>query len=119
MIEEIIDNSTGKLDISMSEEGWYYTTKLREWMFQNVYVDSPAKLEEGKASRIVKELFEYYIEILTPSCDKNKAQRIICDYISGMTDTYAIEKYKETFIPNQMTTKTTDDYLFRLAKIID
>lgn len=119
MIEEIIDNSMGKPNISMSEEGWFYTTKLREWMFQNVYTNSPAKLEEGKASRIIRELFEYYVELLTPSCNKDKAQRIACDYISGMTDTYAIEKFKEHFIPNQMITKTTDDYLFRLAKIID
>lgn len=119
MIEEIITNSVGKSNISMSEEGWHYTTQLREWMFKNVYVDSPAKMEEGKAKKIVEELFNYYMETLSSSCDKDKALRIVCDYISGMTDRYAIEKFKENFIPNQMVTKTTDDYLFRLAKIID
>lgn len=118
MIEEIISNSIGKPSISMSEEGWHYTTQLREWMFKNVYTDSPAKAEEGKARRIVKELFHHYIEVLAPHCDKDKVQRIVCDYISGMTDRYAIQKYEETFIPNQMVTKTTDDYLFRLVKII-
>lgn len=119
MIEEIIVNSIGKPSISMSEEGWHYTTQLREWMFKNVYTDSPAKSEEGKASRIVKELFYHYIEFLAPHCDKDKVQRIVCDYISGMTDRYAIQKYEEIFIPNQMVTKTTDDYLFRLVKIIN
>ena len=34
----------------MSEEAWGYTTKLRDWMFHNVYIDSPAKLEEKKGS---------------------------------------------------------------------
>lgn len=119
MIEEIIDNSIGKPIISMSEEGWHYTTKLREWMFQNVYVDSPAKLEEGKASNIVRELFNYYIELLSKNCDREKAQIVACDYISGMTDRYAIEKFKENFIPSPMVTKTNDDYLFRLAKMIN
>ena len=119
MIEEIVENSIGKTKISMSEEGWHYTTKLREWMFQNVYVDSPAKLEEVKAREIIKWLFEYYVELLSKSTDREKALRIVCDYISGMTDRYAIEKFKEHFIPNPMITKATDDYLFRLAKIID
>lgn len=119
MIEEIIDNSIKKPFISMSEEGWFYTTKLREWMFQNVYVDSPAKLEEGKAREIIKWLFEYYVELLTRNCDKDRALRIVCDYISGMTDRYAIEKFKQNFIPNPMITKTGDDYLFKLLKIIN
>lgn len=119
MIEEIIDNSIGKANIAMSEEGWHYTTQLREWMFKNVYVDSPAKLEEVKARGIVKDLFNYYVDILSKSCDEEKTFRIVCDYISGMTDHYAIEKFKENFIPNQMITKTNDDYIFRLAKIIN
>lgn len=119
MIEEIIDNSMGKPIISMSEEGWFYTTKLREWMFQNVYVDSPAKMEEGKAREIIRQLFEYYVALLTPNCDKAKVLRIVCDYISGMTDRYAIEKFKQHFIPSPMITKTGDDYLFKLLKIIN
>lgn len=119
MIEEIIDNSMGKPVISMSEEGWHYTTQLREWMFKNVYVDSPAKLEEGKASKIIKELFNYYTDLLSKNCDMEKAQIVACDYVSGMTDRYAIEKFKENFIPSPMVTKTNDDYLFRLAKMIN
>lgn len=118
MIEEIVQNSIRKPLISMSEEAWYYTTKLRDWMFQNVYVDSPAKLEEGKAREIIKWLFEYYVKFLTPNCGKEKAQRIVCDYISGMTDRYAIEKFKENFIPSPMISKTNDDYLFKLANMI-
>jgi len=119
MIEEIIANSTGKPQITMSEEGWAHTTELREWMFQNVYTNSPAKLEENKAKRIIRELFGYYVEVLTPNCDKDKTQRIVCDYISGMTDRYAIEKFKENFIPKPLVNTTNDDYLFRLAKLIN
>ena len=119
MIEEIVENSIGKPTVTMSEEGWAYTTKLRQWMFEHVYIDSPAKLEEGKAKKIIKELFNYYVELLTPMCNEEKTQRIVCDYISGMTDRYAIEKFKELFIPEPMIHKTNDDYLFRLAKLIN
>lgn len=119
MIEEIIANSIGKPTVAMSVEGWHHTTKLREWMFKNVYENSPAQLEEKKAKEIVKWLFAYYVELLTPKCDKDKVLRIVCDYISGMTDRYAIEKFQEHFIPSPMVTKSSDDYLFKLAKIID
>ena len=57
MINEIITNSIDKPNVAMSDEGWYYTTKLRQWMFDNVYMDSPAKLEEQKARNVIKELF--------------------------------------------------------------
>lgn len=119
MIEEIVSNSTQKSQVTMSEEGWHYTTKLREWMFENVYADaSPAKMEEIKAKNIVKELFYHYLELLSKSCTQEQAKIIVCDYISGMTDRYAIEKFKENFIPSPMITKTSDEYLFKLAKII-
>lgn len=119
MILEVIKNSIGKPKISMSEEGWYYTTKLREWMFENVYIDSPAKLEEKKASRLIKDLFYHYCELLKPICDENKIERVVTDYISGMTDRYAVEKYKENFIPLGLQCGAKEDYLYKLANVID
>lgn len=76
-------------------------------MFANVYKDSVAKVEEVKAKRMMRELFLYYdahVEEL-PSRYQNmiicgEAQdRVICDYISGMTDQYAITKFNEFFMP--------------------
>ena len=119
MINEIINNSIGKPNVSMSEEGWHYTTKLREWMFENVYIDSPAKLEEKKARNVIRELFFLYCDMLKNVCEESKIQRVVTDYISGMTDRYAVEKYQENFIPIGIKCGTKDDYLFKLAKIID
>ena len=119
MIMEIVSNSIGKEKISMSEEGWHYTTKLREWMFANVYIDSPAKLEERKARRVIKELFYHYCEMLKPICEENKIERVVTDYISGMTDRYAVERYKENFIPIGLKSGAREDYLFKLANIIE
>ena len=95
MIHEVVNNSLGKSNIAMSEEAWGYTTKLRDWMFQNVYIDSPAKQEEKKARRVIQELFYLYVEMLKPMCTQEKIVRIVTDYISGMTDNFAIEMYNE------------------------
>ena len=119
MINEVVFNSLDMPKVAMSEEGWYYTTKLREWMFENVYVDSPAKLEEKKARRVIKELFALYVDMLKPYCDESKIERIVTDYISGMTDRYAVEKFKENFIPRGFQSSTKDDYLFKLANMIN
>ena len=119
MINEIVSNSVGKPNVTMSEEGWYYTTKLREWMFQNVYIDSPAKLEEKKAKKVIRELFFHYCDMLKSVCDESKIERIVTDYISGMTDRYAVEKFKENFIPIGLHCGSKEDYLFKLAKLID
>ncbi|MBQ3640569.1 HD domain-containing protein, partial [bacterium] len=119
MITEIVTNSVGKPQVSMSEEGWHYTTKLRQWMFDNVYIDSPAKLEERKAKKVIRELFFHYCEMLKPVCDESKIERIVTDYISGMTDRYAVEKFKDNFIPIGLHCGTKEDYLFKLAKMAD
>lgn len=79
MINEIVSNSIGKPQVSMSEEGWHYTTKLRQWMFDNVYIDSPAKLEEKKARKVIRELFYLYTDMLKPMCEESKIERIVTD----------------------------------------
>ena len=86
-------------------------------MFDNVYIDSPAKQEEKKARRVIKELFLLYTEMLKPVCEESKIERIVTDYISGMTDRYAVEKYKEHFIPIGLHCGAKEDYLFKLAKV--
>ena len=116
MITEIVNNSLGKSEIAMSEEAWGYTTKLRSWMFEHVYNDeSMAKLEEKKARRVIKELFYHYCGVLKPICPSNKIVRVVTDYISGMTDRYAVERFKENFIPTGLKTSAREDYLFKLA----
>lgn len=118
MIHEVVNNSLGKSNIAMSEEAWGYTTKLRDWMFQNVYIDSPAKQEEKKARRVIQELFYLYVEMLKPMCPQEKIVRIVTDYISGMTDRYAVEKFKENFIPEGIKRGMGDEYLFKLVNAI-
>lgn len=113
MINDIIINSFDTPEISMSEEGWFYVKKLREWMFQHVYLDPVTKAEEKKARNIVKSLYEYYTEKLINCCPKDEIAQIVCDYISGMSDQYAIRRYLDLFIPKPLSDDTNDETLFK------
>lgn len=108
LIHNIIMNSMGKNDILMSEEIGGAMRELRQFMFQKVYKNPAAKGEEAKAERLLCELYQYYmehIEILPKLYQKmqqegEKGERVVCDYISGMTDQYAVAKYRDFFLPN-------------------
>ncbi|WP_427339566.1 deoxyguanosinetriphosphate triphosphohydrolase [Caloranaerobacter sp. DY30410] len=108
MIVDIIKNSYEKNDIKMSEEISYYTNKLRDFMFQNVYLNKKAKSEEDKAKFIIEQLYEYYnknFEKIPVEHRKHyetiqrTKEEIVCDYIAGMTDRYAIRVFKDIFVP--------------------
>lgn len=116
MIADVITNSMNQPKVTMSEEGWYYVTKLREWMFENVYLDPITKAEEKKARNIIKSLFEYYSEKLAAYYDQEDIPQLVTDYISGMSDQYAIRRYMDLFIPKPLAEASNDDALFRKVK---
>ncbi len=106
MIVNIIVQSMGKDKISMTAEFQNATDELRDFMFKTVYLDSIAKKEEVKAKNIIKELYTYLKN--TPEFLSEEASRmlvdydidrVVCDYIAGMTDRYAVRKFGEIFIP--------------------
>lgn len=79
---------------------------LRNFMFERVYKNPVAKGEESKARRILHQLYDYYIKYpeklppdFQPQLDFDGIERIVCDYIAGMSDKYAMYKYDELFIP--------------------
>jgi dGTPase len=96
-----------KNDICMSPEVADAMTGLRQYMFDNLYRGSVAKAEEAKAKELLRRLFQYYMEHVelmpeqfTRMMDEGVAQdRVVCDYIAGMTDQYAIAKFNEYFVP--------------------
>ena len=107
LIHDVIIESTDSPVIKMSPEIEEAMAELRKFMFANVYKDSVAKTEEVKAKRMIRELYEYYSFHFEELPDRYRAmedagesqERIICDYISGMTDQYCITKFNEYFMP--------------------
>lgn len=116
MIADVISNSMNQPKVSMSEEAWYYVTKLREWMFDHVYLDPITKAEEKKARNIIRSLYEYYSEKLAAYYDNEDIPQLVTDYISGMSDQYAIRRYMDLFIPKPLAEASNDDALFRKVK---
>ena len=79
---------------------------LKEFMFENVYTNPLAKGEETKAQQMLEFLFDYYLrdpDRLPADFQEIRAEegaeRAICDYIAGMTDPYAVEQFKQIYIP--------------------
>lgn len=107
LIHNIITNSMGKNDIIMSTEVAEAMQELRKFMFQKVYQNPLAKGEEEKAEGLLSALYQHYMENIemlplqyqNMYADGEKKERVVCDYISGMTDQYAIAKYREFFLP--------------------
>lgn len=80
--------------------------ELRAFMFEKVYRNPLAKGQETKAQDMLKRLYEYYYnrpealpEDFQPQLSFDGMERTVCDYIAGMTDNYAVDKYTELFIP--------------------
>ncbi len=108
MILDIIGESLCKKEIGMSNLINYNTEKLRDFMFKNVYLDKDARQEEEKAKYIITQIYNYYTNNLNrlprdhiSFYEKNNLPKddMVCDYIAGMTDRYAIKTFYNLFIP--------------------
>ena len=106
MVASIIRASESIPDIRMEPDVQEATDALREFLFARVYRDSVAKIEEVKAKEMLAQLFEYFVEHpdklpidYLETISKESVERAVCDYLSGMTDRYAIELYHGIFIP--------------------
>lgn len=107
IIHDIITMSEGKPDILMSPEIEKAMFGLRAFMFENVYTNPKVKKEEKKCKDLLIALFEHYkknIEDLPeeyqiPIRRGEREEQVICDYIAGMTDHYALHQFQELYEP--------------------
>ena len=105
IMTDLIENSrNGKINMSYEMQDIY--DLFHNFMFDAVYYNPRAKSEESKVKGILGGIFEYlvahsdklpadYLAI----ADREGLDRAVCDYVSGMTDSFAMEKYSEFFIP--------------------
>lgn len=109
LIHDIVTNSEDRDDIKMTPEIETAMRGVREFMFQSVYLNKKAKSQEEQAERLLEQLFIHYIEhpsylpaefIHRMEQQNEPLYRVVCDYIAGMTDNYAITKFKQLMIPS-------------------
>ena len=106
LVENMIENTMLTGTLGMQPDVAQAMDRLRTFMFARVYTNPVAKGEETKAKDMLCRLFEYYMKNpeklppdFLPQLDFDGMERIVCDYIAGMTDRYAVYKYSELFIP--------------------
>lgn len=103
VISVIANSQNGKL--SMDAETQKCFDELHSFMFERVYLNDSAKREEKKIPKLIEALYGYFFkhpekmpsDILALSEDD--MNRAVCDYIAGMTDHYAVELFKDIFVP--------------------
>ena len=106
LVWDMIQTSREAEAIYLSPKVEQALDELRTFMFENVYRNPVAKGEESKAKVMLQKMFDYYMrhpEVLPedfhPQMSFDGMERTVCDYIAGMTDHYAVDKYTEIFIP--------------------
>lgn len=108
LIHDVISNSQNSSEIRMSKTVQDAMYGLRGYLFRLVYTNPAAKCQEKKAMEMVKRLYQYCLEhqeVLSEEYGrmieegKEPIEQVVCDYVAGMTDNYAINKYTEWFIP--------------------
>lgn len=106
MVTSVIRASEGRNDILWEPEILEATKDLLNFLYQNVYFNPIAKGQEKKAEELLAFLYRYFTENpdRLPSEFRGQLQheqvgRVVCDYISGMTDRYAVNVFKQLFIP--------------------
>lgn len=112
MVMGTIEASTDKPFIAMTDDVQRGFDILHEFLFSYIYLGSKAKLEEGKAQGIIEMIYTYYTRNpdKMPSEYKNIIEkegvcRAACDYVSSMTDGFAVDRFTQLFVPKSWDIK--------------
>ncbi|MBC8584495.1 deoxyguanosinetriphosphate triphosphohydrolase [Youxingia wuxianensis] len=104
LIKSIIDSS--KTQVMMDDQAARAFDQLNSFMYEAVYRNPVAKSEEGKAIGVVKSLYEYYVQHPQEMpqeyrriIETSDVPRAVCDYISGMSDRFAVTTYERLYVP--------------------
>ncbi len=107
MIIDIVSNSGGKEHLSMSPPVETAMNALREFMFERVYRDGWRAAEEERCDYIIRALFRHYCDHPAELPEeylmityREGLERGVADFLSGMTDRYAVRLFSELFIPS-------------------
>ncbi len=87
--------------ISMESEVLEALNELRDFLFERVYLSERVLKEVRKAEKVLEDLFDFFMEnthLIKKQFSRDK-KTVVADYISGMTDRFALNLYSELFLP--------------------
>jgi dGTPase len=100
LVCDVLERSEAAGDIAQSEEVGGAMLRLREFMFDRVYLGPAAQRERPRIERMLRALFLHYTEDPPAplTADASEAERVV-DYLAGMTDRYAIRVFSDLSVP--------------------
>jgi dGTPase len=100
LVRDVIDRFEVTGEIIQGSEVGEAMMRLRTFMFENVYLAASAKSEHPRIEKMIRVLFDHYVEHppapMTPGA--SQAERIV-DWLAGMTDRYAIRVFSDLAVP--------------------
>ena len=118
MITSIYEHSSGRNTVTMGAREAEALESLRAFMFKNVYITEQSKKEEERANRMLAAMYEYFMSHADklPAFYRTLAERfppeqVVCDYLSSMTDKFAVAVFNNLFVPHSwaLTEKDVED----------
>ncbi len=103
--------ANGGEKLAMSPEVLAGITELRAFLYEHVYENYQVHADFIKAKKVMRELFGYFMThddywegVIDYEADTPR-ERMVCDFIAGMTDRYALELYEQIFLPKPWSVK--------------
>ncbi|NCB51135.1 MAG: deoxyguanosinetriphosphate triphosphohydrolase [Clostridia bacterium] len=111
IVTDVIEHSGGGT-LAMSSGMSEAVLEFTDFMYAEVYKNPVAKGEEGKVENILRGIWEHYVnrpdglpEDYRRIAEEDGLERAVTDYVSGMTDSFAMETYSDIFIPTVWSVK--------------
>ena len=107
MITDVIRESGDGREIRLSPKVQSAMRGLRTYMFEHLYSNSVAKVEEPKVAGVIEGLYRYYRknpermpQMYQKLCrEGDDLGQVVCDYVAGMSDQYAVKKFEDIYVP--------------------
>jgi dGTPase len=111
MVKDVIYSSHagGLKSIRMSRDMKRMTNAMRDFLYKYIYEGEVTKREFKKAKKILVDLYNYYLKHTEeavrefPQRKERDRERIVCDFVAGMTDRFALMTYERLFLPQPWT----------------
>ena len=108
MVMSVVNNSF-QGEIKMSEQMQKIFQNVHKFMYSSVYLNKRSFSDDEKVPFVIESLYKYFInnidkipQYLREIADRETPERAVCDYIAGMTDSFAADIFKEIFLPKSV-----------------
>jgi dGTPase len=105
LVHDLVETSERAGDIVQSEEVGNAMSRLRDFMFERVYLGEAARREQARVAKVIRALFDHYMEnpqlVATQARPEDDLATRVTDYVAGMTDRFCINVFKQIAVPRE------------------